>query len=405
MLRGQALASGGKRRTWATRASTDPMFQANFQQMATAHTQDARNKAVGEVEQNYLRLNGTHLASDITTHTESLITEGADRDTMATQITAMANDMSLPESIRRAAVSRSIDDLARKRGDISLYDLADNIKITGFDGKQYNLGSDPDFAKLRDAGRYDVARIDRTQATVANQQRLTKQQNVRSEQAANLVGAFNNEQSIDSALLVAKQAYLTAGMADKIPELEKIVANHGKGVTESHYNDLLSDVNDRSIHRGDSTYVSNAQIVSALANNYITPPQFLKLQDEIAKRDKTKGATSGRKSAVEAQDDLNKLDSHWDGILKHSFGGDILDKFDPSAALSYKDAMADFITMRQMYLKAHEAGIDPMQYEEFLEKAHDVLYNHYKSTLSPGTQGHLAQFGPQDTSERRRYVH
>ena len=280
----------------------DPLFQNQFQTMAAVRTQEARNKAVPEIERNFVTLNGLHLGDELSAHIEDLTNAGAEIPEIQSQLSLLAKDSNLPELVQRASMNQAIDAIARKRNDTTVYDLADGVTIKGYDGKNYNLGTSPDFVKLRTAGMNEIVRNKLTSTRLYNAELLQKQNGVRADVASQLITQLGQDPTtaLDKSKLVAQ--YQAAGLGNRVKEIDDIIAAVRKGEPSdqaiaggqvAHYTALIRDP---EVRRTDLGYVTTGTLVSALKSNQISVADYSRLQEMVDKRDKKYGA-NGRQTA------------------------------------------------------------------------------------------------------------
>lgn len=366
---------------------SDPIFQNQYQTISSAQIKDLRNRAVPEIEKNFVHLNGTHLADEISTHVDSLLTEGADSVEIQQQITSMLSAAKLPELVQRGAVNNAIDTIARKRNDTSVYDLAEGIQIKGFDGKSYKLATDPDFGKLRTSGRNEINRLELTETRLFNAKQLIHQNAVRAEVAGGILDALQDNPNAQVDLSAFQQKYRAEGLGTRIKEIDEIVAAARKqdpSVPE-HIASLTADIRDPSLRPTNATYVNTATLIHALRANQISVDDYRKLQTMVDKRDK-KGQT-GR--GVNVEDNTHIFD-RWMAQTKNSFtpavvSGSGIWKGDVQAAQN--QAVYELSRDYESFL-AKNPTAGPRELEKFLKEDLDFIRGFYLTgTPIPSTKG------------------
>jgi hypothetical protein len=295
---------------------SDPLFQNSFQTMAAGHEKDARVKAAGEIEHNFVTLNGKHLGDEIANHIDAMMNEGGSLEDIQRDVTNLANDPTLPELVRRGALITALDAIARKRNDSTVFDLADGIKIRGYNGKDYNLSTDIDFQDDRDKVRYALAHTDQIETRDFNSKVTQRQAAVRASVASDLIDALAKNSSTQLDLSSYRAAYQDAGMGNKVGEINKLVEAIRKGEPSGpgHLADLMANIKDRTIRSTNDAYVTTAKLVKALREGQISTADYRTLQTMVDKRDKERGG-----GGTEHAENFDHVFDRWLNQTKLSF--------------------------------------------------------------------------------------
>jgi hypothetical protein len=283
---------------------SDPLFQLHYQAMAAVQTQEERNRAVPEIEKNFVTLNGKHLSDLMTNHLQDGISSGASGEAIQADLTTFAAQSHLPELVQRTAINSAIDAMAHKSGKISVYGLADGVTVTGSDGTKYNMGNDVDFIKLRTAGQAEITRTAFTGVRLYNAELLQKQTQVRADAASNIIDQLikNPNAVIDEAPLRA--SYTAAGIGGKIKEIPALIeaGRHppiDDVISATDAGRYSAQISDRSLQKTNSTYVTQDTLIKALADRQLNMNDYNKLQSRVAARDGR--ADRGGRTAADPQ--------------------------------------------------------------------------------------------------------
>lgn len=361
---------------------SDLQFQAHYQQIATAHMQELRAKALDQVEKNFTQMTGVHLQDTLFTHIESgKINAEEDEDQLADELSAMLNGAKAPEKVKRAAINNAIDSFARRHQDISAYDIASKIHFTGDDGKDYSVDN-PEFNELAVKGHDEINRSRYQAVRLDNAAQLQKQNKVRNDVVTQMSDAIaaNPNKSLD--LSQFKKAGETAGLGTNWPQtvdnLYKSLQQPATGDTAT-FADLSRRIHDGRVKQTDMGFVSTASLTHALSTHSISMDEYRTLQGYLDRRDAKYASRGGRSQAdpetVKASfqrgiEEIGKLFS--EARLK---GLKVVgDPWDLENA-----AQNEYITAYQQYMQKNREDVDPQDLDNFLRESVQALNSYYFS--------------------------
>ena len=357
---------------------SDPLFRNAFQAMASAHTQDARNRAVPEIEKNFVTGNGEHLHDELMAHMIQGELDGTDSGQIQSELQQMAEASGLPETVVRASLASAIDDYAHKTGDSKAYDLATGLKIKGYDGKTYNFETDRDFAKLRSAGTAYILREDYQQVRLDNADRIRVHEKIENDVVTDIEQQLATDPNAKVDLKKYEAEYANAGMGSRIgdlPRLLKAIQSKG-GLADGELVASYSNrIHDASVHPGNLNYITTGTLTRALANGQLSMPNYKYLQGLIDKRDrKFTGRTAGNPDAN--QNVFNR------GLSQ------VKTLFSPQRLTTVKILRGDpyhaSVLAEQAYNEAYDSFIDskggdvtPHELEQFLSQTVEAIDAYY----------------------------
>jgi hypothetical protein len=370
----------------------DPLFQLHYQTMAQTQTQDARNKALPEIEKNFVTINAKHLGDELTSHTSDMLSNSGDPGQIGAELSQIAASSGLPELLQRGALINAVDGAAHQRRDATIYNLAANVTIHGIDGKDYKLSDDPDFIDRMTKGQDEIVRSAFTGRRLENSERSAKQQATRADVGSQLAEKLEADPHGSIYLAQYEDQYRAAGIGDKIAEIPRMLAalRKGGGSTPAVLQALRISIDDGD-HPAGGSWVTKGTIAAALSHGDLSMDDYKSLIDDVDKRDKKLRGRAGRKDTDPATA-REEMEKGWISDMGKTFGTskDFMGQTDTIQTADRGRATFELRRLMRLYVAAHTEGgvekIDPDKYDEFLQKQTALLVDQFL----PKGQGAIA---------------
>ena len=356
----------------------DPLFQAQYQAMAAEHTAQARARAVEQINKNYMGQTTEHMSVELATHTADLLDSHAAPEEITSQLQALADSYhgTVPEMLIRGSMGAAIDNLARERNDPTIYDLAKGLMVQDNNGVRRTMEFDPDFGKLRTAGKQEINRFEHTELQVANQQRAAVQAKARSDVADQIIQSTQDGKPPD--LKAARAAYQAAGLGKFINEIGAIEsAVRRQEPSQGHIvQSLAADIaaNDDPYS---GTFVGRGKLVAALREGQINTTDFRSLMSEISERDRRyKFGHDGRGQRIDPLTAADAIEKDWIARIKPTLITDDPHQDNFEREQSVNEVTQQMRHLMRAYVAAH-SPLDPDKYDTYLEKLLTRLKTRY----------------------------